>query len=407
MNQWFLALWMGWRLWRSSLTQAVRFILRTGIAVIAISITVIVLATAIVDGFKDNIYRHLFLLQGHLQIRSYSASARSLEPPAIQRNKNVEQWLRNNKLVTFFTPFIMKPALLTFGKYLEGVVVEAQDSMPPQMEESLLEEGRWAKQGTEIVISRTLARKLNIHIGNKVRVFFSYRPLRVKEFTVVGIYHTGLKEYDDVVVFMPLSTVQMILGWDELMVSGYKIYLTDWLVEALVQEQLLEIVPFEFYVFSNRELNPNLFDWLNLHETNKMVLIGLLIIVSVVNLFSVLITFLLERTPMIAMLSAIGATAGLIRKLLVAIGVWLLIVGTLIGNLVALGLALLQIKFKFIKLPEEAYYVPYVPIKLDAFNILMTNLGVILWVIVLLLVASMFYKLRTPSEALRWGQLRR
>ncbi|NPA33749.1 MAG: ABC transporter permease [Chlorobi bacterium] len=407
MNQWILALWMGWRLWRSSLTQAVRFILRTGIAVIAISITVIVLATAIVDGFKDNIYNNLFLLQGHLQIRSYSASARSLEPPPIQRNKNVEEWLRNNKLVKFFTPFIMKPALLTFNKRLEGVVVEAQDSILPEMVEQLLEEGRWATSGTEIVISKTLARKLNIHIGNKVRVFFSYRPLRVKEFTVVGIYHTGLKEYDDVIVFMPLSTVQMILGWDELMVSGYKIYLTDWMVESVVQEELLEIVPFEFYVFNNRELNPNLFDWLNLHETNKMVLIGLLIIVSVVNLFSVLITFLLERTPMIAMLSAIGATAGLIRRLLVAIGIWLLLVGTFIGNVVALALALIQIKFKLIKLPEEAYYVPYVPLKLDPFNIFITNLGVVFWVVALLLIASMFYKLRTPSEALRWGQLRR
>jgi len=301
----------------------------------------------------------------------------------------------------------MKPALLTFNKRLEGVVVEAQDSILPEMVEQLLEEGRWATSGTEIVISKTLARKLNIHIGNKVRVFFSYRPLRVKEFTVVGIYHTGLKEYDDVIVFMPLSTVQMILGWDELMVSGYKIYLTDWMVESVVQEELLEIVPFEFYVFNNRELNPNLFDWLNLHETNKMVLIGLLIIVSVVNLFSVLITFLLERTPMIAMLSAIGATAGLIRRLLVAIGIWLLLVGTFIGNVVALALALIQIKFKLIKLPEEAYYVPYVPLKLDPFNIFITNLGVVFWVVALLLIASMFYKLRTPSEALRWGQLRR
>jgi lipoprotein-releasing system permease protein len=385
-----------------------KFIVRVSIVAVALSMAVMILTSAIVTGFQKTISEKVFGFWGHVQIRSME-QGRSYEDVPITITPQLLNDIGNTAGIEHVQAFATKPGILKTGGEMEGVVLKGVDKDFDRMRmNEFLEEGKFweatdSGPSSPIVISRTTANRLKLKTGDEVLVYFVQEPMRYRKYSVSGIYKTGMAEYDKLYCLVDISSLRKLNDWMSFESGGLEIYL----VQSRQAESMAtflndEILPNEMAARSLASVNPNLFDWLNLQSMNERVIFILMLLVAVINMTTMLLILILERTNMIGMLKALGLSNNGVQKIFIYNGTWIAAAGILLGNSAGLLLAWLQKKFELIRLPEESYYVSVAPVHIDAAFILLLNAGTILLVFLLLFIPSFFVRRISPVQALRF-----
>jgi lipoprotein-releasing system permease protein len=412
-----------------------RFILRIAVVAVALSVAVMILTTALVRGFKSEIKGKVFGFFGHIRITDYNANKGYTDTfpidvdqpfyPHIDTIAGIEyedQWLLfgqefgkpfwriTNGGIRHIQVFANKPGIIKTKDAIEGIVLKGigTDFDWEFMRDYLLEGDILTLSDSatsrQIIISQQTADRLNTGVGERFDVnFVEEGNIIRRRLEVAGIYRTGLEEYDRTFALVDIKQIQRLLGWTENQVSGFEVFIDDVEDVNIIAEYLYtNELPSQLYAETIREQVPEIFDWVELQNTNERVIIILMLIVSIINMITALMILILERTNMVGTLKSLGASNWRIRKIFLYYAGYIIGLGLFWGNVIGLTLGFLQQQFKIIKLSEADYYLSYAPIEFNFWSILFIN-GLTLVTILLFLVLPSYLVTRIdPVKALRF-----
>jgi lipoprotein-releasing system permease protein len=253
---------------------------------------------------------------------------------------------------------------------------------------------------TQMVVSRFVANQLNLKPGSSVLLYFLGNQLRGRKMTVTGIYETGLEEVDRTIVVGDLRLIQRLNNWGADSVGSYELYVSDFAkLNQTYKTVMAQISPDMRLIRVTDQYRP-LFDWMVLLDRNTSVFWVLILFVASFNMVSVLVVLMLERTPMIGLLKALGSPDALIRRLFLYVGLNMIGWGLLLGNVVGLGLCWLQDRFKLLPLDPKNYFMSYVPIEWDWTTIVGLNLATIGLIATVLWLPTLIINRIEPVKAL-------
>jgi len=396
------------RLLRSGDSASTRPIVRLSVIGISICLIIVILALSITSGYRQAIEKKVIDMGSHIRISNYDLNY-SYDPRPFDKNQPFLEELKQNPDITNFQYFSTKVAIIKTADQVEGVVLKGIDSTfswshfqenmvagtPIDVASDTLTSG--------VVMSAAMAKKLRLQIGDKVFAYFVQDPPMQRRFRLDGLYETGMPEYDGKFILADLRHVQKISGWDSNYVGGIEILIRDYDKIDEVGAFVNDRIGYKLKAETIRELYPAIFQWTDLFNTNVIVLLCITIFICIITLISTFFIIILEQTSTIGILKAMGMTTQRVRNVFMFIGLRVIVKGMIIGNVVGVGLCLLQKYLHIIKLDPSSYYVPYVPIQFDIPVILLVNLGILLLcMIVLLIPANFVSKKVTPITAIKF-----
>lgn len=400
------------RIARSSTRGNSGTIIKIAVLSISLSIATMILATTVLYGFKKGISEKVFGFWGHIYI-SDSKLTRSLELRPINNNEALKDSIRsirglvrsdgmggqkNETLggVNGIHPIILLPAIINRMDELEGIILKGvNEEYNWENFRSYLKKGEFPQSGQgarsrEILVSEQTAARLQVDVGDKLVIFFlEDRDAIKKAFTISGIYKTGLEEYDVKFAFMEMAVLQDVLEWDSHQVGGFEVFIDEIEDAGIIADYIYQdMLPANLYAETIREKFQSLFEWIDLQDMNAILLLVLMTIVAIINMSTALLILILERSRMIGILKAVGASNWSIRKVFMYVAFWIMVLSLLIGNALAFGIAIFQKKTGFLKLDEANYYLSEVPIHFDGLSILLVNLATVLCTVLFMIIPT-------------------
>ena len=371
-----------------------------------------VLSLSFINGFQKVISDKIYSFWGHVRVQQIEPFRVSMaEERPIFRNDSAEGLIRQHPGVRHLQTFATRSAILKTTETLEGVLFKG---VGPEYAfasiESFRLRGRWPKPAdssyvSEIMLSEHLARQLRRDTGQQVMVYFiqpgEEKP-RTRKLTICGIYRTGIDVYDRTYVIGDIGLIRRLNNWDNRMIGGYELLLQDPEQALPISDDIYALLPAGWTSKTMEEIYPEIFDWLNLQDANKYILLTVMAIVAMINLITCLLIMVLERTRMIGLLKAVGAEEGLIRKLFLIQGSFISLTGVIAGLVIGLGISLIQLKTGFIKLDEEAYYMRTAPVEIIWWQVGLVCLGTFLLSLLLLLLPALISKRINVVKAIQF-----
>jgi lipoprotein-releasing system permease protein len=381
---------------------------------IALGLAVMILAVSIVIGFKKEVRNKVIGFGSHLQVTHFDNN-NSYEMQPIR----VSDTLMNNILQTsgvlHAQRFATKPGIIKLDNEFQGVVLKgiSQEYDWSFFEKNLVEGQLISTKGesptNDVLISKTIANQLNLKVGDRFLTYFVQNDLRVRKFTIKGIYQTNFREYDKAFVLADMRHIQRLNGWAENEAGGIEVLVKDFdkldKTSALLFDKLSNrFIKYgsNLYVRSVKELNPQIFSWLELLDMNVWIILILMVSVAGFTMISGLLIIILERTNMIGILKAMGANNVSIRKVFLYVSFFLIGRGMIWGNLIGISLALLQQHYHILSLNPEVYYLSAVPIDLNILYLVLLNLGAMSVSMLMLLGPSYLISKIRPAESIRF-----
>ena len=261
----------------------------------------------------------------------------------------------------------------------------------------------------EVIVSKTIADKMNLHVGDKIYCYFVQDQVRARRFLVSGIYQTDFSDYDKLLMIGDVRQVQRLNGWTPDQYSEIELLVNDFdQADNIAYDLYTQLIDHpddygtHYYPQSIRTLNPIFFGWLDLLDMNVWIILILMAAVSGFTMISGLLIIILERANMIGILKALGANNTSIREIFLYVSTFLVGKGMIWGNVIGLALCFLQQQFHIIKLNPEAYYVPYVPIELNFWYILWLNIGCMAISVLMLIAPSYLVSLIRPAKSIKF-----
>ncbi len=412
-----------------------RLIIRIAIIAIALCLTVMIVATALIRGFKTEIGNKIFGFWGHIQIMDTNVN-RSFEAIPINKNQTFYPSLdtiarigylerpsflgietsanvvrKNTKGgIKHIQMFAYKYGVIQTKENIEGIALKGigEDYDWENLKDYLIAgdviQFSDSTASEDIIISEQTANRLELEVGKKFIVHFIKGKVQLKRrFKVCGIYKTGLEEYDRKFALVDIRRVQKLLGWKEDMVGGFEVYI-DYIddLEEINDFIHIEALPNNLISQTIRDKFQSIFEWLALQDINEIVILILMVIVALINMVTALMILILERTNMIGILKALGATNWSIRKIFLFYAAYIIGIGLFWGNIIGLLFCFLQKKFQFIRLSEADYYLSVAPIELNLWTILTLNIGTLIVTVLFLIVPSYLVTSITPVKAIRF-----
>jgi lipoprotein-releasing system permease protein len=389
-------------------------IIKIAIAGIAIGLAVMILAVSIVTGFKQEIRNKVIGFGSHIQIMNFDSNI-SYETIPINKDQDFIPEIERLDDVRHIQPFATKAGIISTREDIQGVVLKGIDENFDWsfFEQNMVQGRKFNISDTvisnEAVISRTIASLLRLNVGDDFNMFFVQDPPRARRFTISGIYDTGLEELDRLFIMGDLRHIQRLNDWDEHQVSGFEILLRNYDNLERVTEQVDDIAGNFFTrdlsrlrVVSISSKYPQFFDWLELLDMNVLVILSLMVIVAGFNMVSGLLILILERTGMIGILKAIGLENARLRKIFLYQSAFLIAKGLFWGNIIGIGLALVQQYTGFIKLDQASYFISVVPVNLRISHLFMLNAGTMIITIAMLIIPSYIIGRISPEKTIRF-----
>lgn len=383
-------------------------IIRLSVFGVSLGVVIMLIAIGVTSGYKQVIEDKVVTMGQHIRISHYDRNY-SFEQIPITLNDTLLGDIHRHPEVVAVQPFATKVGIIKTADQVEGIVLKGVDQSfdGKQFSHNLLE-GDTLQLGdtvadNHIILSKRLADKLQLKLGDKVRTYFVQDPPRQRSFTLSGIYETGLPEYDTKFAIVDLRHVQKLNDWDSLQVSGIEVLTRDYNKMDKVGEQLHHQIDINLKAETVKQIYPEIFDWIALFDTNVSVLLIITTCVCMITMMSIFFIIILEQTRLIGILKTLGMkTKHVVNTFLMVAGLTLL-KGLLIGNAIGLGLGILQQHFHFIKLNPDTYYVNFVPIKFQFWEVLMLNIGVFAaCMLVLVLPAWVISRKISPVSAVRF-----
>jgi lipoprotein-releasing system permease protein len=391
-----------------------RFIIRLAVTATVISVAVMIITLSFVNGFQQTVSNKVFSFWGHVRVgfrQPMKASIAEEEP--IRANDSLVKSIKQISQVRSVHPFATKYAILKVPDEIEGVLVKGLDQSYDTMHmKGFMKQGRWIRfndssYSREIVISSYTAQQLNLKLNDRVFIYF-IKPdgrLRPDRLTIVGIYKTGIEEYDKTYAIGDLKLIRRLNNWAEDEIGGYEIFLKNYKQMTAVSEKIFELENFPqlWDTKTIQEVYPNIFDWLNIQDTNQDILITIMTIIAIINLITCLIILVLERLRMVGILKALGATNWTVQKIFLNHSAFITLTGIVIGSLLGLGLLWLQQSTGFIHLPEDAYYMDKAEVKIIWWQVAIVVGGTLVVSVLVLLIPSFIVRRIQPIRAIRFS----
>lgn len=382
---------------------------------IAMSLAVMIVAVAIVTGFKKEISGKVTGFGAHIQILNLDSNLSYETAPVPGNLKRVED-LKQIAGIKNVQPFAIKAGIIKTSDEIHGAVLKGIDgSYDWSFIRNNLSEGTVftvndSVRTDKVVLSGSTARLLNLGVGDRFTMYFIQDPPRARTFTISGIYNTSLEQFDLLYIFADIKQVQRLNNWDEGQVSGYEVLIDRMDDLPKLAEKVEEQVAYDFLDDGSRlkvetivKKNAQIFDWLNLQDMNVVVLIVLMLLVAGFNMISGLLILILERTNMIGILKALGTNNVSIRKIFMYQSLYLALLGLLWGNLFGLGICLAQKYLGLISLDPTSYYLDTVPINLNPVHLLILNVGTMIITFLFLMIPSGIIARISPDKSIRFN----
>lgn len=384
---------------------------------IILGLVVLILSVAIVTGYKSEVGRKVIGFGSHLQIINLDSN-QSYETGPVNQNQPFLSEIKSIPGIRHIQTFATKPGIIRTDSDIKGVVLKG---VGPDFDWSFFNENKIAGEpftvqdtvrNNKVWISQQMAGLLNVNIGDKLTMFFinptEFVP-RQRRFELAGIYKTSLEEFDKMFVLVDINHIKRLNNWKDDEVSGFEILVDDFSQleeqERAIHNILLRHTSPEnpvLQVVSIKEKYRQIFDWLSLLDMNVWVILTLMVLVAGFNMVSSLLVIILERTQMIGILKAMGARSWSIRKVFLYFSVMLILKALVIGNVLGIGLCMLQKYTHIFKLDPGSYYLEYVPVNLTVLHVILLNVGTVLVTTAMLLLPSYFITKVSPEKTIRF-----
>ena len=301
---------------------------RIAVVSVALGVAVMILALAVILGFKREVAAKMTGFAGHVAVTDVRGVG-TLDAEPVVRNAHVEELIRTTEGFRAMAPYALRGGIVRTADAVEGIVLKGVDgSFDWRFFREWLTEGELPRVGDSVrtkdaLLSRTLADRLRLGVGDRVEMLFvepGELPRRDR-FKVSGIYASGLEDMDGAVVLTDLRNVQRLAEWTPEKVSGYEILLDDLAGADAFAARLSDALLYDesddtrnLVATSVMERYPNIFDWLRAHDVNGAVIVVIMLVVAFFNMASALMILVLERTRMIGLLKAFGMRNGQLRQ---------------------------------------------------------------------------------------------
>jgi lipoprotein-releasing system permease protein len=378
-------------------------IVRIAIGGIATGICVMIVAIAIVTGFQQEIRAKVIGFGAHIQISKYDSN-HSFESSPISNKDAYLNEVKQLPGIAHTQSFATKAGIVKSGDAIEGVVYKGiSKEYSVDFFKAHLISGTLPSL-PEVLISQTQAKLLHLNVGNSLLMYFVQDPPKARKFVISGIYDTGLgdNDFDKLYVLGDLRVVQQLNKWESNQVSGIEVQLSDFNQLDEMEQLVYQTIPNDLDAKSIRTRYPQIFSWLDLMDTNVYIIIGLMLVVSIINMVTSLLIMILERTQLIGILKALGGDNRLVMSLFLRQAAVLVGKGLLIGNVVGIGACLLQQYTGWFTLNQETYYLSVVPVNLQVVHLLLLNAATFCICLISLLIPALLVTRISPARVIRF-----
>ena len=389
--------------------------IRIATAGVAIGLAVMIVSVSVVFGFKHTIRDKVVGFGSHIQVGNFMTLQAGEQYP-VQMRDSMMTALRNTQGVSHVQRFAMKQGILKtdndfLGVAFKGVGPEFDSTFIHQnMVEGTIPAFSDSASSNRLLISKPMADKLRLKTGERIFAYFiDENGVRARRFTISGIYQTNLSQYDDIICYTDLYTTVRLNGWKSDQVSGAEVSVSDFdrvdETESIYINKVNRQTDAYGETYSTktiRELNPQIFSWLDLLDMNVWIILALMTAVAAVTMISGLLIIILERTTMIGVLKALGARNKNIRHTFLWFAVFMIGRGLIIGNILGIGLVFLQRLTGLVKLDADTYYVSTVPVELNLPIILLLNIATLIISVLVLIGPSYLISHIHPAKSMRY-----
>lgn len=385
------------------------------IAGITIGLAVMIVSISIVLGFKHTIRNKVIGFGSHIQVTNFMSQMSSNYYPILM-NDSMMNVIRNIPEVTHVERFAYKQGILKTDSDFLGVMFKGvgPEFNPSFIQQNLIEGTvplfSDEKSGNKLLISKNMADKLKVKAGERIFAYFiDDAGIRVRKFTILGIYQTNLNQYDEYICYADLYTVVKLNGWAADQASGAGVMVKDFErvneVESHFIKKINKTEDSYGETYSSQtiqDINPQIFSWLNLLDLNVLIIIILMMVVATVTMISGLLIIILECTNMIGVLKALGATNRSIRHVFLWVSAFVIGQGLIIGNVIGFAIILLQKQFGILKLDPTVYYINAVPVEINIPLFLMLNILTFVFCVFVLIAPSYLISHISPTKSIRY-----
>lgn len=387
-------------------------IIKIAIAAVAISVVMMLVSVATGLGLQQKIQDKISSFSGHVVISNFDNNQSDITLEPISLNQTFYPQFNEIPEVISVHPFATKAGVVRTETSFEGIVFKGVDANYQwnDIKEYLIEGSlpKFSKDAitNDVIISSYLANRLELNIGEKLPTYFlrnqEAEVPNIRSFEIVGIYDSGFPQFDETFVLGDLKHVQRLNRWQTDEVGGFEVFIDDFTKISEVSDKIYSYIPSTLNSEPITSIFYNIFDWLKLFDFNIYIIVGMVFLVAIINVIVALLVLILERTQMIGLLKAFGTSNWTIRKIFVYNATYIVFFGLLIGNVIGLGLLLIQQQFGVITLDPSQYYVKQAPVYLSAWYIILINIFMIVMSYIIMLIPSYITTQITPVKALKF-----
>jgi lipoprotein-releasing system permease protein len=381
---------------------------KIAIVSIAIGLAASIVSFLIMKGFQETVKEKIYSFSGHIRITKFSMNNSTEEQPMdyqIDLYKEQEKY----PFIRHIQEFANKVGVVKTDDEAWGVLIKGVgrsfdlESFRDNMVKGDFIQFQDSGYSNQVVLSKTIATKLKKDVGDEIIVHFFQNPPRFRRLKVTGVYETNLSEYfDSRIILCDIRMIQRLNDWPDSVAGGLEVFVTDPDQIDNAGIAIGEMMDYDLNIERVSDRFIQVFEWLELLSRQVNILLGIILTVVCVNMISIVLILVMERTQMIGMLKALGASNGFIRSIFIYNGVNLILKGLLLGNLLGLGLCFIQWKFKLIELNPRDYYMSVVPISWHWDIVILLNLITLGLVTLILLLPTMAIARITPMKAIRF-----
>ncbi|WP_036152247.1 ABC transporter permease [Maribacter forsetii] len=388
-------------------------IIKIAIAAIAIGVIMMLVAIATGGGLKEKIREKVTAFNGHVQIYNYDNNNSEVSVVPVSTEQEFYPDFNMVDGIVHIQAVATKAGIIRTEETFEGIIAKGvgKEYNWEPFDEFLIDgvlPDYSGELNSDVLISRIMANRLNLKVGDSFFTFFlrddaADKIPNQRKFTITGIYDSGFEEIDGLYIFTDIRHIQRMNKWKDTEVGNFEIFLNSF---DDIDQKANEIYGETVASLDTKTIKDKyykIFEWIGLFDFNIALIIGIMIIVGGINMITALLVLILERTPMIGILKALGSNNWSIRKVFLYNAAYLIAVGLFWGNLIGLGVIFIQDKFRVFKFPNpKEYYIEYIPVSIDLWTILLLNAGVLLLCLLMLLIPSYIITRITPVKAIRF-----
>lgn len=382
---------------------------------VAIGLAVMIVSVCVVLGFKHAIRDKVIGFGSHIQVAEYNALMGG-DGRAVQMDDSVMRVLSHIQGVKHVQRFAYRQGILKtdddfLGVMFKGVGPEFDSTfIHKNMVEGSIPRFSDKVSGNKLLISKSMADKLHLKTGSRLFAYFiDYTGVRMRRFTISGIYQTNLTQYDNTICFTDLHAVAKLNGWPADVAGGAELTINNFEqlddVERTVIAKVNRTTDHYGNTFASKtikEVSPQIFSWLSLLDLNVWIILAIMMCVAAVTMISGLLIIILERTQMIGLLKALGAGNATVRHTFMWFSAFIIGRGLLWGNLVGLGLVALQYVTGLVKLDPATYYVSTVPVEVNLLYVVLLNIGTLIISLFVLIAPSYLISHIHPAKTMSY-----